>query len=248
MEQRTAARVQGVVGRIAAVVAVLFALAAVPAAHPRAATITVNSTADTVADDGECTLREAITAANNNVSFSATPGECAAGSSGTPDTISFTAAVTGTITLVSAQLPIIEQSVTITGPGAAVLAVQRNAVNAVRFRIFRINTSSPVTISGLTISGGNVGDTESADSGGGINSNTAGNNLTLDSVVLTGNAANGESSGGGGIFATGTLTVRNSTISDNTASGDTGGGGIRYSSSNGTLTIENSTLSGNIAK
>ena len=45
-----------------------------------AATITVNSTADVVADDGMCTLREAITAANADTPSGATPGECPAGS------------------------------------------------------------------------------------------------------------------------------------------------------------------------
>lgn len=56
-----------------------------------AGTITVNSTADTVADDGECTLREAIIAANDDTASGATPGECAAGSGA--DTINF--AITG---------------------------------------------------------------------------------------------------------------------------------------------------------
>lgn len=62
-------------------------LALLPAGPAYAATITVNSTADTTADDGECTLREAITAANTNTASGAMTGECAAGS-GT-DTIEF---------------------------------------------------------------------------------------------------------------------------------------------------------------
>ena len=44
-----------------------------------AATIVVNSVADTVADDGSCTLREALAAATTNVASGATPGECTAG-------------------------------------------------------------------------------------------------------------------------------------------------------------------------
>lgn len=43
------------------------------------ATITVNSTADTVADDGLCTLREAIGSANGNSASGALASECAAG-------------------------------------------------------------------------------------------------------------------------------------------------------------------------
>lgn len=52
-----------------------------------AATITVNSTADDQDNDGECTLREAIGAANTDTESGVTSGECVAGS-GT-DTINF---------------------------------------------------------------------------------------------------------------------------------------------------------------
>src|SRR5689334_6026251 len=52
-----------------------------------AATITVNSTADVAANDGQCTLREAITAANTDTSSGAAAGECVAGSGA--DTIQF---------------------------------------------------------------------------------------------------------------------------------------------------------------
>lgn len=93
-----------------------------------AATITVNSKADTQADDGECTLREAITAANTDTASGATPGECIAGSGA--DTIEF--AITGTADFTSGgqdgyyiqpttSYPTITQQVTIDGysqPGA----------------------------------------------------------------------------------------------------------------------------------
>ena len=59
-----------------------------------AVTITVNSTGDVIADDGVCTLREAITAANTDTASGAMGGECIAGS-GT-DTIDVPA---GTYTL-----------------------------------------------------------------------------------------------------------------------------------------------------
>ena len=45
-----------------------------------AATITVNTVADAAADDGTCTLREAMTSANNDSVSGAAPGECNAGS------------------------------------------------------------------------------------------------------------------------------------------------------------------------
>ncbi len=47
-----------------------------------AATIAVNSLADTTANDGVCTLREAIIAANTNAISGAAVGECAAGTAG----------------------------------------------------------------------------------------------------------------------------------------------------------------------
>jgi CSLREA domain-containing protein len=52
-----------------------------------AATITVNSKADTIVDEGACTLREAILSANNDSASGVTVGECSAGSG--VDTISF---------------------------------------------------------------------------------------------------------------------------------------------------------------
>src|SRR5690349_14320804 len=88
-------------------------------------TITVNSTLDVAnGSDGLCTLREAITAANSDAASGGTAGECAAGSSTDPDTISL-AGVTGTITLGSA-LPSITTEVTINGPGASQLTISGN--------------------------------------------------------------------------------------------------------------------------
>lgn len=52
-----------------------------------AATITVNSTSDSSANDGVCTLREAITAANSDIASGLAAGECVAGSGA--DTIEF---------------------------------------------------------------------------------------------------------------------------------------------------------------
>jgi len=45
-----------------------------------AASITVDSTADIVADDGACSLREAISNANTDSAMFSSTGECAAGS------------------------------------------------------------------------------------------------------------------------------------------------------------------------
>ncbi len=80
-------------------------------------TIIVNSSSDTTVDEGECTLREAITAANSDTASGPTPGECAAGSGA--DTIEFNIGPQDgsvkTITLDSAVLPDITSQVTIDG-------------------------------------------------------------------------------------------------------------------------------------
>ena len=64
--------------RLLGTLAVLVASAAFVPTAP-AATITVNSTGDAVADSGTCSLREAIIAANGNAASGATANECAAG-------------------------------------------------------------------------------------------------------------------------------------------------------------------------
>ena len=60
--------------------------------------IVVNSTADTVANDGQCTLREAITAANTDTASGALAGECLAGSGA--DIIKFAISGSGVQTII----------------------------------------------------------------------------------------------------------------------------------------------------
>ena len=80
-------------GRLPIAAAALLALAPAGAG---ASTITVNSTGDTAANDGTCTMREAITAANGNASSGALAGECAAGQADpTVDLIQFAIAGAG---------------------------------------------------------------------------------------------------------------------------------------------------------
>lgn len=59
---------------------VIIGLAALSRTGQSATLIVVDSTADVVADDGACTLREAIIAANTDSALYVTPGECPAGS------------------------------------------------------------------------------------------------------------------------------------------------------------------------
>jgi T5SS/PEP-CTERM-associated repeat protein/autotransporter-associated beta strand protein len=158
-----------------------------------------------------------------------------------PDSIvTFAANVRGAITLSSGEL-LINKNLTINGPGANLLSVERGAA-AGNFRIFAIASSSvTATITGLTIANGNV----PGSAGGGIyNFGT----LTLGSVTLSGNKANLGGNGGGIFNNFGILTIIRSTLSGNSVSSNSGagsGGGIF--NHGGTLTIASSTISGNTA-
>src|SRR6267378_1229606 len=188
-------------------IGLLLCAVAIPA---HATTITVTNTNDS----GPGSLRQALADASDG------------------DTITF--AVAGAIQLTSGEL-VIDNSITISGPGADSLAVFSNT-----FRIFHVMPGPTVTIAGLTIRGGFV----QFDFGGGILNDHA--TLTLTNCAVDAN----EAFGGGGIYNDGALTIINSTISGNFA--DSGfpynlgiAGGIF--SQGGTLTITNSTIAGNFA-
>ena len=129
----------------------------VPAMCAWGATITLNSTADAVTDDGVCTLREAILAANTNAASGARVGECAAGSGSVVDTIVFNIPGPGVRTIAPASaLPTITEAVVIDGytqPGASTntLATGTNAVLLIELT----GGNSAAGLSGLTISAGN---------------------------------------------------------------------------------------------
>ena len=169
----------------------------------RATTITVTNRNDS----GSGSLRQALVDGNDG------------------DTITF--AVTGTIGLTSGEL-VVDKSITISGPGPAMLAVSRSS--NMPFRIFHVMPDQMVNIEGVTISGGD------ADIGGGILNDQATLTLTNCSVV------NNVASGSGGGIAGGSLTIIDSTISGNSAVGPFpftfgSGGGI-----SGGGTITNSTI------
>jgi CSLREA domain-containing protein len=90
------------------------------------ATITVTTTADTVATDGGCSLREAIQAANSNVAVN----ECAAGMAGM-DVIQFSLGTgTPSIAVMGAALPTITEPVQILGNTGGATRVELNGEGA----------------------------------------------------------------------------------------------------------------------
>lgn len=166
-------------------------LAVIAAGLAEAATINVNSTADVIANDGACTLREAVIAANEDSPSGVASGECRAGS-GT-DLIRVPA---GTYTL---QIPGRQESLaregdldlrsnlTIQGAGATSTVIDGNRLD----RVFHgFITSSTVSLIGLRIRNG-----YSDDQGGGIY--TRSKTLQLIDCVVVGNESDLE---GGGIF------------------------------------------------
>lgn len=221
------------------------------------ATYTVTKTADTndgACDAADCSLREAIAAAN---------------ASADNDNIVFAALFSGApqiITLSGTDLQINNNgTLAITGPGARLLTVSGNNQS----RIFTNNVDATTTISGMRMTGGNGASTvqngragavynndgfltlefvsiesNSAANGGGTNNAGSGSIMTIRNSALSNNTATGA---GGAMqnFSTSTLNLINVTVNHNTCNSTlTGGGGIQ---ANGTLTMSNVTFSGNSA-
>jgi predicted outer membrane repeat protein len=118
---------------------------------------------------------------------------------------------------------------TLTGAGARTTSVAGEAASF-DDRVFHNQEGATTTITGLTITGGDVGGYE----GGGVNNQ---GDLTLDGVVVIDNAAG---TGGGVDSRGGDLTLDGVSVKGNTS--DFGGG---IYSEKGTLNIIDSTVSGN---
>jgi parallel beta-helix repeat protein/predicted outer membrane repeat protein len=179
----------------------------------------VNSTLDPV-DAGKTTLRDAINSAN--------------ALQNTNDTITFDPTVFATAQTIAlaSNLPVITDSVTITGPGAALATVDGGTTR----RLFQLTPSNATTpqlfnISGITL-------TKGSGTSGAIHS-SSNTNVTVANAVLKNNHATGYG-GAIGVYA-GNVTVSGTTISGNTANRD--GGGIELY--NGVLSVSGSTITGN---
>jgi hypothetical protein len=192
-----------------------------------ATTYTVTNTND----DGAGSLRQAVADANNNAGA---------------DIIVFDASAAGTITLTTGEIAI-RDDITITGLGAVNSIISGNN-NSRIFYMYDSAAMLTISISALTLTDGSTG-----YNGGAILS--TGNDLTLSSIVITGNASADEGGGvysgdtGGNLYSGDTgrnaqLTIIDSEISDNTATYD--GGGLKLHSV-GDVTITNTVISDNTA-
>src|SRR5262245_24805411 len=193
----------------------------------------------TLADAGPGSLREAVARANTH------PGA---------DVVVFDEGLTGTIALTGGELDLTDD-VKINGPGADELTVSGSHLS----RVFKVEAGEAVSVSGLTIAGGNAGggngggidnfgeltvsdsvfSDNAAVSGGGL-ANESGGTATVRGSIFTANSA---IVSGGGLDSTGTATVRDSTFTANSA-GLSGGG---LANSFETATVSDSTFTGNSA-
>jgi CSLREA domain-containing protein len=189
------------------------------------ATITVTTTQDVLdGNDGLCSLREAVIAANTDTASGPASGECPAGNGA--DTINvptgvFTLAITGGNEDASATGDLdILHSVNLVGSGETQTVLDANGID----RVLDVRgTNAPVvSISRLTIRNGLASPVGPVGYGGGIQSASQ---VSIDRVHLLNNNA---AVVGGAIYATARpISVTNSLLADNFA--DYGGGGI-YSS------------------
>ncbi len=213
---------------------------------------TVTKTADTA--DGlcnaDCSLREAVIAANETIG-----GDTIVVPAGT---YSFALGTAGEDAAVSGDLDITSSQVAILGAGADRTAIDANALD----RVFHVLPEASLSLYGLTVRNGRldgqggagirnqgtldvvacqiISNTSTGFSfGGGLSSDIS---ATLRDSVVAGNAAEG---GGGGIVADGLLVLRNVTLSTNQSVLDFGGG--LYAFSGASVVINNSTITANTA-
>jgi len=165
--------------------------------------------------EGDLSLREAISLANDN------------------QTITFDSSLSDRSIILSQGSLLIDRSINIDGLGANNLTIDANH----SFRIFLVDdgnddSQADVSVSGLTLKDGYSFDSDISylDGGGFLNRE----NLTVSDSILTGNRAGN----GGAIFNTGNLQFENSLVTKSDGTGPINNDG-------GTVSIVNSTFTDN---
>jgi CSLREA domain-containing protein len=198
----------------------LFTLLSVWAITAQAATIHVTTGADIVAQDGQCSLREAVKAANQNKAVDT----CQTGSRTYTDVIQLGAKTY----LLNFNLLDVTEDVIIAGKG-----MNQTEINGQgRTRLFFVQSNAHLQLQNVTLTQG-----KTTQFGGAITN--AGGTLTLYHCLLKQNLATGSSSAGGAIFNYGgTLNLHYVQFAENIAERGYGGGAIF--NHQGYLNVENS--------
>lgn len=206
--------------------------------------IIVNSNQDVLAIDGNCTLRDAMTASNFDVAYD----QCAKGSG--DDLIWLLLGSTNESIQLSQQLPIID-GLEIQGPGAANLILFPS--NSHNGNIFLINTDRDVTFKDFRIGAArssaieviNVDELEitnlqflnntaaSQDDGGAIHANSRLTGRNINSITISNSIFRSNSADAGGAIAISgqyPVLIEDSLFELNTA--NTGGGAIHRANTN----------------
>lgn len=210
--------------------ALALAVSQVLFSHANAANIVVNSNGDVDGEDGVCTLREAVTSANNDNAMSS---GCVAGSG--DDVITFASGYSYITLTQAAAIPIYSNLAIqgIEGRGDSIDA----SSNGGHFSIL----AGTVSISDLTLYNG-----LNPDGSGGGAINQSNGNVTIDGVVLRNNVSTHATGGGGAIrVGNGSLTIRDSAIRYNSTNYK--GGGIHSDGTSAVITVESSQISRNYA-
>jgi autotransporter-associated beta strand protein len=203
------------------------------------ATLTVNTLADSIGGS-QLSLRDAILAVDGG-SYSGSAAGQVSGTFGSNDTILFQSGLNGTLSLTTANGPLVISSdltsnLTITAnPTLNAITISGQFAGA-QTGVFEVTSSGTATIAGLTITKGE----DSTNLFGGIYVQ-AGGALTVNGCTFVNNQSMG--AGGGAILNAGTLTVTNSTFNNN--SGVVGGAIDNISGA--TAALINCTISGNQA-
>ena len=242
--------------RILLAIPLLLALIVLARLSPSAgaATITVNTTQDTIDNRGDCSLREAIIAVNENRVVDGCSGDKGENAIMLPPgTYVFKLAGSGEDDAQTGDLDI-TGDLTLNGDGHADTIIKAAGLD----RVFHL-LGGDVTISDVTITGGGgnpghgggiavdgasfilsdsrVIGNASNGSGGGIHANSS-SEVTILNSRIGGNEAY---ESGGGLYSSSSVDILGSTIADN--EGSYGGG---LSNSFGEMTIRNSLISGNL--
>ena len=202
-------------GLLIGLLAAAGAWAGLPSPIAWAATITVNTTTDEYNSDGDCSLREAIIAANTNAARDA----CPAGQATATDAITLADGAVYALALAGAEdlahsgdldiqhnTAALDVLIQVAGGGHATIAQDPTLGES----IFALLASASLEIDDVTLTGGRT----ASGSGGGVTVVPSGTFLTLRRCTLTDNRAGNL---GGALLVGGTLDLQDSLVAKNGA-------------------------------